>query len=586
MDYQILSHPRTEVQGTFGVVSATHWIPAQVAMGILERGGNAFDAVVAAGFTFHVVDPDMSGFGGELVGVLQRTADNSPVVVCGQGCAPAKATIARYKTHGFDQVPGIGLMAAVVPGSFDAWMLMLRDYGTMRIRDVLEAAIFYATTGFPVTRGASILLKRNVELMRRWPATVEIFLPRGETPANGEIITNKPLAAFLQRFLAEIETASADRETQIEKARKIFYTGFVAEAIDAFTRRHVDVDANGRENVGLLAGEDLCNWRAAIEPPVAYCYRDFRIFKPGPWTQGPVFLQALAILRQTDFASSEPSSAQWVHKITEALKLAFADREAWYGDPNRIEVPIDRLLSDDYNRERQALVDSVASYCQRPGRIDNREIRMPTFPSVASDRKPVFEAHQKDTCHVNVIDRWRNVSAVTTSGGWVQESPVVPGLGFSLSTRAQMFWLQEGVASALEPGTRPRTTLTPTMVHSPDGNTYVFGCRGADHSDQLLLQFFLRLVNDPRSLAAPIEAPAFASEHFASSVHPRQAKPGVLLVERSIGQPVIAELEQMGHEVKARSEAAIGRACAAVGTPSKLGAAATVRLAQYSVVGR
>jgi len=586
MDYHALSHPRTEVQGTFGVVSATHWIPAQVAMGILERGGNAFDAVVAAGFTFHVVDPDMSGFGGELVGLLLGANESDPVVVCGQGCAPARATIARYKTQGFDEVPGIGLLAAVVPGAFDAWMLILRDYGTMRIRDVIGAAIFYATTGFPVTRGASLLFKKNVELMRKWPATAEIFIRQGETPASGEIIANKPLAAFLQRLLADVEATSTDRETQIEAARKIFYTGFVAEAIDGFARRHVDVDANGRENVGLLAGEDLCDWHAAIEPALAYSYRGFRIFKPGAWTQGPVFLQALAILRQMDLAGSEPSSAQWVHKVIEALKLAFADREAWYGDPNRIDVPVDRLLSDDYNRERQALVGSVASYCQRPGRVDNREVRMPTFASVATDRKPVPEAHQKDTCHVNVIDRWRNVSAVTTSGGWAQESPIVPGLGFSLSTRAQMFWLQEGVASALEPGTRPRTTLTPTMAHSPEGHTYVFGCRGADHSDQLLLQFFLRLLNDRRSLAAPIEAPAFASEHFASSVHPRQAKPGLLLVERSIGQPVIGELEQMGHDVKARSEAAIGRVCAAVGTPSKLGAGATVRLAQYSVVGR
>jgi gamma-glutamyltranspeptidase/glutathione hydrolase len=581
---------RAEVIGNFGVVSATHWIPAQVAMGVLERGGTAFDAVVAGGLVFHVVDPDMSGFGGELVALVKPTTQAEPTVVCGQGVAPSRATIAHYLAEGFDFVPGAGVMAAVVPGAFDAWMLLLRDYGTMRLADVVTPAIHYAAAGFPLTVDAATRLGKFAAKMREWPATAEIYLKENGPPAAGQLIVNRPLARCLQRLLDEAVGRARGRERQIDAARDVYYRGFITEEIDGFVRRYREPDASGQpRHRGLIEASDLSRWRATIEEPCVYDYHGVRVFKPGPWAQSPVFLQSLALLQRLPFGEMDPLGADSVHLQTEAFKLAFADREAWYGDPDFVDVPMRSLLDEDYNARRRALIGATASIELRPGDLACGRASLPRHP-IGEVKRPgrpaAASSHQKDTCHINVIDRWHNVVSATASGGWVQDSPVIPALGFSLSTRGQMFWLQEGLASGLAPRKRPRTTLSPTMAFLPDGTAVAFGCRGADHSDQWLVQFLLWLVHGRTDLQTAVDAPVFASEHWPSSMYPRRALPGRLLIDRTFGEPVAAELKGRGHDVRLKPEDALGRTCAAACKGNLLRAAATGRLPQFAAIGR
>jgi gamma-glutamyltranspeptidase/glutathione hydrolase len=590
---------RPEIRGTFGVAASTHWLASAVAMGVLERGGNAFDAAAAAGFTLQVVEPHLNGPGGDVPIITHRAEPGETRVICGQGPAPAAATIARFRELGLDLIPGSGLLAAVVPGAFDAWMVMLRDHGTWRLADVLAPAIGYADGGYPlVARICEVIATVQGLFETEWPSSAAVYLRNGAVPEPGTLFRNPGLAACYRRIVAEAEAAGGDREAQIEAARRAWYGGFVAEAMDRFCRVSEVMDASGRRHGGLLAADDMDGWQATVEPPLTYDYHGYTVCKAGPWSQGPVLLQQLALLKGFDLAAMDPLGADFVHTVVEFAKLAFADREAFYGDPNFVEVPLETLLSDAYNDARRRLVGDTASLELRPGRIDGYDgvVRTGAMPAGAIDLtalgvgEPTVgrrDAAAGDTCHLDVIDRHGNMVSATPSGGWLHSSPVIPELGFCLGTRAQMFWLDEGSPSGLVPGKRPRTTLTPSLALR-DGRAYMaFGTPGGDQQDQWQVPFFLRHVHHAMNLQQAIDAPAFHSEHFPSSFWQRLAHPGRLVLEGRFPAATLGALRRRSHRVELADDWSEGRLSAAAREPDGLmKAAANPRGMQGYAVGR
>jgi gamma-glutamyltranspeptidase/glutathione hydrolase len=590
---------RPEILGTFGVVASTHWIATAVGMSILERGGNAFDAAAATAFTLNVVEPHLNGPLGDLPAIIWPADDDAPTVICAQGTAPAGATIAHYRAEGLTMIPGSGLLATVIPGAFDGWMLMLRDHGTMRLRDVLEPAMHYARAGHPVLPRVAATIAGLAEFFRsEWPSSAATWLPGGTAPAAHSLLANPELAETWERLLREAE-ATSGREAQIEAARAAFYQGFVAEAIDRWMREACVMDAAGGRRKGVLTGQDMAGWQAVAEPGVSVDYHGWVVHKPGLWSQGPSLLQSLRTLEGTEVAGMDPLGADFVHSVTEAMKLSFADREAYYGDPAFTEIPLATLLSRDYARERSALIGEEASLDQRPGSIPGfeawaraavaRAAREAEAAGVGAGEPTMAHLTERrgDTVHIDVVDRWGNMVSATPSGGWLQSSPVVPGLGMPLNSRAQMFWLDEGLPSSLAPGRRPRTTLSPSMASRPDGARLAFGTPGGDQQDQWQLVFLLRLVHAANNLQEAIDAPLFHTAHFQASFYPRAVRPGHLMLEPAFGADVIDGLRARGHRLEVAEPWSVGRLTAAQRDGTGLmRAAATPRLMQAYAVGR
>ena len=511
---------RPELRGTFGMVASTHWLASAAGMGILERGGNAFDAAVAAGFVLQVVEPHLNGPGGEVPMLLYGAERDDVVVVCGQGPAPAAAQPARFAELGLDLIPGTGLLAACVPGAFDAWMLLLRDFGTLGLADVMEPAIAYAERGYPLVANIRIAVEGIEPLLREeWTTSAESYLPGGELPRAGELFRNRALAETYRRVVTESERAASTREGRIDAARDAFYRGWIAEAIADWLEDAEVMDSSGRRHRGLLGGDDLARWEATLEAPVTLDYHGHTVCKTGPWGQGPVMLQQLALLAGFDLEAMGPGP-DYVHTVVECAKLAFADREAWYGDPDFTDVPLDALLSPAYADERRGLVAETASDSLRPGTVEGAEPRLPPLAEAAAGAatsEPTLALSREDrgdTCHLDVADRHGNLVSATPSGGWLHGSPLVPGLGFCLGTRAQMFWLTEGLPNSLEPGKRPRTTLTPTLVLR-DGAPYMaMGTPGGDMQDQWSLAMLLGHLHFGLDLQAAIDARPPGAPHF------------------------------------------------------------------------
>jgi gamma-glutamyltranspeptidase/glutathione hydrolase len=590
---------RPEILGTFGVVASTHWIASAVGMSILEKGGNAFDAAVATGFVLQVLEPHLNGPGGDMPALLYSKRKDKVEVICGQGPAPAGATIEHYRAEGLNLIPGDGLLATVIPGSFDAWMLMLRDYGRLGVRDVLAPAIHYAERGHPILPSAVEAIAGLAGFFEReWPTSFATWLPGGVLPAPHANFRNPVLAATWTRLVREAE-AKSGREAQIEAARDAFYRGFVAEAIAGFLAKAELMDESGARHKAVLTADDLAGWRAGIEAPTTVDYHGWTVAKTGPWGQGPVFLQTLALLKGIDLAAMDPCSPDFVHTLVEAAKLAFADREAYYGDPRFAEVPVEHLLSEAYNRERRALIGATASFDLRPGIVPGFERQVAATMALLDGLDTtggVYEptmAHlserrgRGDTVHLDVIDAEGNMVSVTPSGGWLQSSPVIPELGFCLNSRAQMFWLTPGLASSLAPGKRPRTTLTPSLALHEGRPAMVFGTPGGDQQDQWQLLFFLRHVHHGLNLQEAIDQPAFHTTHFPGSFYPRARQPGHVMVERSIGEATLAALRDRGHDIAAAELWTVGRLTAAArDADGLLRAAATPRLMQAYAIGR
>ena len=370
---------RPELAGTFGMVASTHWLASAAGMAVLEHDGNAFDAAVATGLVLQVVEPHLNGPGGEVPVIAHHAGRGETFVLCGQGTAPAAATPAAFAALGLDLVPGSGLLAACVPGSFGAWMLMLREFGTFRLRDVLGYAISYAAGGYPVLPAISWGIASVAELFRDyWPSSAEVYLPGGRVPAPGSRFANPVLAATYQRILDEAEAASQDRDEQIEAARRAYYEGFVAEAIAAYVASAEVMDVTGQPHRGLLSHADLAGWQPRLEEPLTFDFGGLTVCKTQPWGQGPVFLQQLALLGGFDLPAMGPGTADYVHTVTECGKLAFADREAWYGDPDFADVPVKALLSAGYADERRRLVG--------PGGVGRTPARRPGWPGAPAAR--------------------------------------------------------------------------------------------------------------------------------------------------------------------------------------------------------
>ena len=584
---------RPEIEGTFGVVASTHWIATAVGMSILEKGGNAFDAAVATAFTLQVVEPHLNGPGGEVPVVLNDVRRGRTEVICGQGPAPAGATIAHYRGLGLDLVPGSGLLAACVPGAFDAWMLLLRDYGTLDLESVLAPAIFYAEHGHPLLERVSATIATVRDLFRNhWPTSAAVYLPGGQLPQPGALFRNETLAATYHRLVREAQSAGGDRQRQIERARKTWSEGFIAEAIDRFCRTQSLMDTSGEPHRGVLAGGDMARWAAKVETPLTYEYGRYTVCKAGPWSQGPVLLQQLALLKGFALDGLDPKGPDFIHLQIECAKLAFADRENFYGDPDFVDVPMATLLSDGYNAERRALISEKASLELRPGAVKGFSARV-QFREGEGPRAAVGHTGggeptlgPGDTVHFDIIDRAGNMVSATPSGGWLQSSPVIPELGFCLGTRAQMFWLDEQHPAGLAPGKRPRTTLTPTLALR-DGEPYLaWGTPGGDQQDQWIAQFFLRHVHCGMNLQESIDAPAWHSEHFPSSFWPRTARPGVLVLENRVPKKTRDELERRGHILEVGPDWSEGRLSAASRVGSRRRAAANPRGMQGYAAGR
>lgn len=600
---------RPELLGTHGMVSSTHWLASAAGMAVLEAGGNAFDAAVASGLVLQVVEPHLNGPGGEVPILLHSAAEGAVRVISGQGPAPQSADIATFRQLGLDLVPGTGLLPACVPGAFDAWLQLLGRYGTLPLRNVMDYAIGYAERGYPlVPRISDAIASVEGLFADHWPTSAATYLHHGSPPAAGTLFRNPDLARTYQRILAEAEAAGSDRDLQIAAARDAFYRGFVAEAIADYMPTEA-LDSSGRRHPGLLTADDLAGFQAPIEEPACLDYHGYTVCKTGPWGQGPVFLQQLALLEGFDLAAAGPDSPDFVHTVVECAKLAFADREAWYGDPDYVEVPLAGLLEAAYSEQRRALVGAEASRELRPGTVAGRAPRLPppellagklesagvgvgepTVPGAdraARVRRPP-EPVDGDTCHVDVVDRHGNMVAATPSGGWLQSSPVVPGLGFGLTTRAQMFWLTEGLPNSLAGGKRPRTTLTPSLALREGEPSLAFGTPGGDTQDQWSLVFFLRHLHAGMDLQAAIDAPMFHTTHFPSSFYPRESHPGQIVVEGRLGDRAIRELRRRGHEVLVADDWSLGRLCAVARDPQRglLKAAANPRGMQGYAAGR
>ncbi|MCI3271244.1 gamma-glutamyltransferase family protein [Streptomyces cylindrosporus] len=630
---------RPTLQGTFGVVSSTHWLASQSAMAVLEDGGNAYDAAVAGAFVLHVVEPHLNGPAGE-VPILLAPAGGEVRVLCGQGVAPAGATVAHYKALGLDLVPGTGPLAAAVPGAFDAWMLLLRDHGTKPLADVLKYAIGYAEDGHAPVENVGATVETVRELFEtEWTSSADVYLPGGRAPRPGELFRNPALAATWKRLLAEVAGAG-DRIAQIEAAREVWRSGFIAEALVRQARRPT-MDTSGERHTGTLTAADLAGWSATYESPATYDWNGWTVCKAGPWSQGPALLQQLALLPPE---LPEYGSAEYVHLLVEGCKLAMADREAWYGDA--AEVPLGELLSPDYNAARRVLVGDKASYELRPGSPGGRTPRLSAHAHVVVTNDPGFDpmgageptvakpptspvpgepvaggaarvrtgepvvesparvrtgepdvradgATRGDTCHLDVVDRWGNMVAATPSGGWLQSNPVVPELGFPLGTRLQMTWLEEGLPNSLTPGRRPRTTLTPSIALRDGVPVMAFGTPGGDQQDQWQLHFFLAValraqVRGGLDLQGAIDAPNWHNDGFPGSFYPRGMRPGSVTVESRIGADVIEELRRRGHDVTVGDPWSEGRLCAVARDPETgvLSAAANPRGMQGYAVGR
>lgn len=555
--------------------ASTHWLATASSQSVLEQGGNAFDAVVAGAFVLHVVEPHLNGPGGDMVGVF-ATAGGEPTVLMGQGPAPAGASAAAYRERGLELVPGAGALAAAIPGAVDAWLLLLRDHGTWELRNVLQFAIGYARHGHPVLDRVTATIERMREHFDdHWPTSTALW---------GNYDGRMPELADTYERLAV--SPGASRVERIDAARMQWSRGFVADAIVEFVRephRHSD----GRDHAGVLTAEDLAGFSATFEQPVTLDFRGHTIAKSGAWGQGPALLQMLAMLDGCD--DIDPSTALGAHTILEVEKLALADRDAWFGDTG--DVPLDVLLSDAYVSDRRSLVGDTASLGLRPGSIEGRTPFSPPLTTGTSgmgeptvSRRGVVKG---DTCHIDVTDRWGNIISATPSGGWLQSSPAIPGLGFCLGTRLQMTWLQDEAPATLTPGRRPRTTLTPTLVMGAGGAVTALGSPGGDQQDTWQLLYLLRTIVGGYTPQQAIDAPAFHTTSFPDSFWPRQWEPGGAVVEDRLGCDVIASLEARGHVVTRAGDWSLGRLSAVgVDDSGMLWAAANPRGNQGYAAGR
>lgn len=576
------------------MTASTHWLATAAAQSVLERGGNAFDAAVAGGFVLHIVEPHLNGPGGDMVALISPGGVD-PSVLMGQGPAPAGASIEHFRAEGLQSVPGAGALAAAVPGAVDAWLMLLEDHGTWELADVLEYALHYAETGHALgAQAAAVIGTMGQHFSEHWPSSAAQWMPNGQIPHEGDDIKNQPYAEVLRRLMAA-GFDGGTRQRRIRLAREEWKSGFVAQSAVAFARtshRH----SSGSDHRGVLDMGDFANFSASYEEPLSINFRGTTIVKAGFWSQGPVLLQALAILDHFDDEQLDPSTAPGAHTILETLKLAMADRDAYYGDSASPRT-LRQLLEPEYAHGRAAEIEPTASREFRPGRIPGLK---PFFPILRADsgKSSVLGAGEPtvkisgetrgDTCHIDVVDRHGNMVSATPSGGWLQSSPTIPPLGFALGTRLQMTWLDPDSPSALRPGTRPRTTLSPTLLMKDGSTTAALGTPGGDQQDQWQLLYLLRTIVGGYNPQQAIDAPMFHTSALAGSFWPREFHPAGVVMENRLSPDVLADLRDRGHEISIVDGWSLGRLSTVIRDPASgsLGAAANPRGNQGYAGGR
>lgn len=525
--------------GTEGAVAGNSYLSVNAGADVLKAGGNAVDAAVAMALVEGVVNPQMHTLGGECPMLLRLAGSDRVVSVNGNTAAPRRATPEEFARRGLRDVPDEGVMAAGVPAAFGALVTVLSRFGRMGFGDVVGPAKRLASAGFAASVGLCKQYKFGLrDLAPRfeaWPASKQLYTPAGRAPEPGDMLHNAALAKTFD-WLQNVERASAgDRAARLEAVRRAFHEGEVAQAIDAFVR----------ERDGLLDRGDLASFETKLEQPTQFTFGDATVFKCGFWSQGPAFLQALAILRPFDLLGMGHNSGQYLHVVAEAMKLAFADREQYYGDPDQVDVPAEALLSADYGRLRSELIHhDRASDELRPG--DARR----AGALLGAEERFAPQPWGPGTLHVDAVDRDGTMASLTPSGGWLRSSEVIGALGFALSVRMMTFYLgPRSHPNVVAPMKRPRTTLTPSIAFRRAAPWMTFGTMGGDQQDQWQLQFFLNRAVFGMTMQQAIEAPKMSSEHFPGFFAPHDYALRRLRVEPRMGEPVLAELRRRGHDV-------------------------------------
>ncbi|MDX2150940.1 MAG: gamma-glutamyltransferase family protein [Bryobacteraceae bacterium] len=524
------------VRGTREMVGAANNQEVEAGYRMLMLGGNAVDAGVASVLAAGVTEQSRFGLGGEMPLII-KMAGKPPVIISGVGTAPAKATVAFYrnrKPEPWEQagrmppIPSEGLLAAIVPGVIDGLILALKEHGTMSFAQVAAPAIEYAE-GFPIQEEFAGMLTGYRKILQIWPASEKFFYPNGEPPKRGDIVKMADLARTLRDMAAVEKKTRGNRAKKLEAVRNYFYRGPVAKRIGEFSQK----------NGGLLSYEDMAGYRAETDRPMIGTYRGYEIVKPGFWTQGPVMIEALNLLEGYDLKAMGHNSPEYLHTVIEAVKLAFADRDRYYGDPKFSKVPDEILLSKEYAAERRKLIDAgSASMESRPGTF------APPLPMPSNSATSIVN----DTTCVNVMDRWGNAFSATPSGAWLP-SVIAGDTGIPLSTRLQTFVTLEGHPNVLEAKKRPRVTLSPTMVMK-DGKAYLLmSTPGGDNQDQAMLQVLLNIIEFGMSPQEAVEAPRFQTEHFYASFASHEFTPGRVSLEGRIKKETMDALEAKGHRV-------------------------------------
>jgi gamma-glutamyltranspeptidase/glutathione hydrolase len=545
------------ITGSRFMIAAGHYLATEAGWAVLHAGGNAVDAGVAAGIALGVVHSDQVQFSGVAPMVIYLAERDEVVTVAGLGSWPKAARLETLVAEHGGTIP-LGIRRTVVPAAPDAWILALERYGTMRFGDVAAAAIRYARDGFTMHPVMAHYIAKNEATYRRWPQNAAIWLPDGRPPREGERFVQADLARAIQ-FMADEERAAASRgrAAGLAAARDAFYRGDLAQAM---ARYH-------RENGGWLTADDLASHRSDIEPPVRASFHGTEVLTCGPWCQGPVLLQMLALLEGVDLKALGHNTPAYAHVVTEAMKLAFADRDRYYGDPRFVRVPMQTLLSPAYSAERRRLIREDRAWPEMPppgpvpGFGDGAPARAPSAAALA-EASPALPG---DTSYVCVVDAKGNVMSATPSDvSW--ESPAIPGLGFCPSSRGSQSWAVPGHPSCMAPGKRPRLTPNPALARR--GKTWLmpFGAPGGDLQPQGMLQVFLNHTVFGMSVQEAVEAPRFVSHSFPGSFEPHPYHPGRLDVERGVGAATGEALAARGHQVQWLPDLSIGTAgvCAIV----------------------
>ncbi len=544
--------------GTHGAIATEHYLATKAGADLLGVGGNAVDAAVGATFVEGLVNPQMFTLGGECPMLVCMAETNHVVSVNGNTSAPERATPEVYLERGLTDVPDEGILSSGVPAALGALVTVLARFGQLTFAEVVTPALNYARKGFPVHTGLYGQERfgiRDLEekFRNHWSGSAKIYLPHGMVAEVGQVIANPALADLLDYLKTEEQATSGDRKKGLEAVLEAFYRGDPATEIERFSK----------ERNGLLARSDLERFETHFEEPVSMQFADTKVFKCGPWNQGPVMLQALAILESYDLKGMGHNSENYLHWTTEAFKLAFADREQYYGDPMQVDVPMTELLSKDYSLMRAALVDPEKANSElRPGDPKRKLALLPIVERLGG------ASWGPGTVHVDVIDGDGNMAAFTPSGGWLKSAEVVPPLGFSLGNRLMTFYLKPNHhPNIIAPFKRPRTTISPSLAFRNNTPWMVFGSMGGDQQDQWQCQFFLNRVLFGMSIQEAIEAPKFSSEHFPGFFAPHDRFPNLIRIEPKFSQKILDGLTRRGHQVEVGADWSEGYLAAAARDP-------------------